>query len=130
MGVSVTHAFDQNPSTNTGLTFITGYLSTRLVYLLSSVINMHYIPQLAHSILSTNLWNLFFIFLYLPLYFFPINGDVRNETIRYVLWSLATFLTIFGPLLQALYSGHMKNKMGVNIEHMTERMGLLIVLGF
>jgi low temperature requirement protein LtrA len=129
MGVTVTHVFDTDPATNTGLTFLTGYLSSRFMYSIAFCVDMYYIPELRISIANSNFWNLLGVIIYLPLYAFPCNGEKRVEDIKYLIWGVASFITIFTPLLQVFRIGAMKNYVALNIEHFTERMGLFVVLG-
>jgi low temperature requirement protein LtrA len=129
MGVSTNHVFDTDPATNTGLTFLTGYLCSRLMYLIAYCIDMYYIPELRFSIRNHIISNFVAIIVFLPLYFFPSNGERRVEDIKYVLWAVASFITTFSIIIEILLISRLKNCLALNIEHFTERMGLFVVLG-
>jgi hypothetical protein len=127
MGISVQHVFDLSPETNTGHLFLFGYLSSRTLYFISNIINMFSIPELHYSILYENCWNLFLIVIYLPIFAFPFNAD--NTMHRYSIWAIASMITIIWPCHLINVVIRMKNKLSISIPHLTERMGLLVVLG-
>jgi low temperature requirement protein LtrA len=86
-------------------------------------------PDFRFSLFNHNIWNLVEIIVFLPLYAFPSNGEKRVEDIKYVIWGVASAITLFSTIFEILIVSRAKNHLALNIEHFTERMGLLVVLG-
>jgi low temperature requirement protein LtrA len=130
MGVSAKHALDPSPTENTGVSFILGYLSSRLLFFLNGFLNMYHMKEFAQSMMVENLYNFFLMCLFVPLFvFLPVSGNTSHEYIKLILWALIALLTIVGQVIPIIIPSHFKNRLAVNFDHLSDRLGLLVVIG-
>jgi low temperature requirement protein LtrA len=129
MSVTVSYAFDTDPEKNTATIFIVAYMASRMVFFLVGLINIYHMRKFRAHLIRSSIWSLFYILVFVPLLAIPVNGEDYVLTIRHILWGVAGFTTVFSPVLNILLNTKLDNKFAVSIEHATERLGLLVVIG-
>lgn len=123
MSVSVGNAFNEVDADNTAGIFLTGFLLSKLALLLSFSYLYYHMPDFRHALAK------FYFFgqvlpavLYIPAIF--MKGDDKL-----VMWTVAAIVPFIAPAFSVLLPFPPKVKrMAVNIEHITERLGLLVVI--
>ncbi|KAI8906298.1 bacterial low temperature requirement A protein-domain-containing protein [Gorgonomyces haynaldii] len=127
MGVTLIHFFDDNPATNTSNIFIGALLISRIAYLIAYGIDMYFLPKFRKSILATavarQLITAIFMVAILAIPLTPENLDLRMR-----LYAPAAVLPFILPTIIVPLVRNAKYRTAVNIEHMTERYGLLMVI--
>ncbi|KAI9146441.1 bacterial low temperature requirement A protein-domain-containing protein [Paraphysoderma sedebokerense] len=124
MGINVKHAFDSDPATNTSNVYIASFLLCRLLIGLVSVLRAVYHPKFRHSIVIIQWFKLaesvpWFLSLFLS----------RDYQLR--LWWASTILDLLSALQSTIlvrFGIKLKYRLALNIEHFTERFGLLTII--
>jgi low temperature requirement protein LtrA len=130
MGVSAKHALDPNPTINTGVSFMLGYLSSRVLFFLNSFFNMYQMKYFSKSMMIENLYNFFLMCLFVPLFvYLPATSSKIDESIKIMLWALIVMFAILGQVIPVILPSHIKNRVAVNFDHLSDRLALLVVIG-
>lgn len=128
MGITVENSFNTNPEQNTGNLFIGVFLLFRLLYFLYVIVAIYHEPdfifggliQLEAAVLLSSIpW------------FASLFAD---HSYRYALWGASAILdygSVFFSVIASYILLGKRKRYAINIEHQTERMGLLtlIVIG-
>ncbi|KAL2917381.1 hypothetical protein HK105_203045 [Polyrhizophydium stewartii] len=131
MGNSAASAFDPDPAINTSAIFIYAYVISRVVLMISRVVIMFYFEKrFKHSSELQTFLALFSLFPFIAILALPVNGTKERENLRYGLWWLGNIIEflLIGLIVAASRLLQPKYFIAVNIEHLTERNGLLFVI--
>ena len=123
MSVSTGYAFDPVDAANTSDIFIVAFLISKLTLLISIFYLYYHMPKFRSALTR------FYIIgqivpslLYIPVIF--LDGDSKL-----IMWGVASIAPFVSPFLNFLFPySETERRIAVNIEHLTERLGLLVVI--
>jgi low temperature requirement protein LtrA len=126
------YAFDMDPKKNTGSLFIachilSGVLLEVYTIIAASFTHKHFIPGLLSRTAFWLVFNLpYFVFLG-----YPMDGTLDRDRTRHILWITGLVLEVMiqpASIIFFKYAHTGTLRIGINIEHLAERYGLLVVI--
>ncbi|KAJ3323793.1 hypothetical protein HDV06_001163 [Boothiomyces sp. JEL0866] len=133
MTVSIKNAFDPSPSINTGNWFIGAFVLSSLIkhgYLL--VFSFVNLQKFRYDLLGRFIFYFVNFWPYYVLFALPADGTWDRYQTRFFLWSLGLILDTFALSIFVFFRTVLKVlpkiSLAVNVEHLTERHGSLIVM--
>ncbi|KAJ3369352.1 hypothetical protein HDU91_007273 [Kappamyces sp. JEL0680] len=131
MVISIEYSFSKDESKNTGNLFIALHLVDGLlidVYL--GIAGMFFKPMFRRGIFYRMIPNLCYIIPYLVLLGLPVDGTKERWNTRIIIWSVAVLIELVVPFTMVLILPRsiMQHRVALNIEHYSERHGLMIVI--
>jgi low temperature requirement protein LtrA len=133
MTVSIEHSFDHDVLTNTSDLFLGFHLASSVLVefyqlLATFIADKRFLKWVYYKSMAS-------LFSYLPYFIllvgFPLDGSTGREDIRVILWIIGTITeAITIPIFLAISSLTLKHqhRLAINIEHLAERYGLLMVI--
>lgn len=129
MAVCVTHSFDLDPVTNTSTIFLAATLTCRGIYALMTIMGMYFIPHMTSALRDMKLIpQIVAVVVYAPIFAFPANGTQSRADTRRIIWTIAALINLLLPFVSVFLAKRQRFRLAVSIEHMTERIGLLVVI--
>jgi hypothetical protein len=133
MSATLEHSLDQNIVTNTMNLFLSLHLIGAVLietYFILAVYfaDKRFIASVCLRSFGNSIGLIPYLFL---LVFYPLDGTTERYTFRLNLWLFGTVAEIFAPyvvLLSTPVAFQPKNRVALNIEHIAERHGLLVVI--
>ncbi|KAI8928016.1 bacterial low temperature requirement A protein-domain-containing protein [Entophlyctis helioformis] len=134
MGNSTSYAFESDPALNTSIIFVGSYLVARIILALSQVVLItKFQPRFSPNQIPSIWLSLVSLVPYVVLLILPPDGSVERDRTRMIVWWVGVAADLLNPGLSisilSFWRNHpMTHRPAINIEHLTERYGSLVVI--
>eukprot|EP00842_Homolaphlyctis_polyrhiza_P001828 jgi/Hompol1/2646/HPOL_006096-RA len=133
MGNTIVNSFDSDPAFNTSTIYLSAYVISRLVLVISRfAVVVFFQRRFLHSVIPIELTSVIGVALFVPVIFLPPDGTRERDVQRVTIWWIANVYEqvapTFGIMIMRWVTNNVRDRPGVNIEHMVERNGSFFVI--